>query len=116
MSVTEDILQIQLMCDEFSNKDAMVSGIARLAIDKGFSSLSPAQQNVLNPYLTQRCNGVTDPGEHHNDCNVELAGQDLLDAYQPDEEGNQGIDHLLCDGCRAEVFDHAQKLEKICRE
>ncbi|WP_160295400.1 hypothetical protein [Photobacterium angustum] len=46
MTVTEKVLEALLERDAFDNEEQKVGGIAKLAIDKGFDSLSHAQRNV----------------------------------------------------------------------
>lgn len=41
MPVIESILRIQLDRDVFHGEEQMVSGIAQLAVDRGFNALSP---------------------------------------------------------------------------
>lgn len=81
MGVIECILAKQLEMDVFHNEDSKVAGIAKLAVDKGFNTLSPSQKGVLEPFLTHSCSGNTDPGDHHNNCERELEGSALLEAY-----------------------------------
>ncbi|EGJ7435106.1 hypothetical protein INE29_005068, partial [Escherichia coli] len=68
MGVNESILHHQITHGIFDNAAQMVQGIAQLAVDKGFTSLSEKQRAVIEPFLTQHCSGVTDPGAHHHDC------------------------------------------------
>jgi hypothetical protein len=103
MAVEEEILSRQLEQDIFHNEDSKVSGIAKLAIDKGFASLSPAQKSILQPFLSQPCEGVTDPGDYHNDCQVVLEGEELRDAY----DNTYQYDGLLCQSCIDEANDIA---------
>jgi hypothetical protein len=112
MAIEDEILALQLKQDIFHNEDSKVSGIAKLAVSKGFGSLTPAQKNVVSPFLTQPCEGVTDPGGYHNDCETELSGAELKEAYQ-----DQGIfDSLLCQRCREEADDIAAQRESFMRD
>ncbi|OSN01303.1 hypothetical protein [Lonsdalea populi] len=98
MPITEDILRIQLEKDIFYHEKQMVSGIAQLAIDNGFNSLSTRQQQVLKPFLTQHCAGFVDPGGTHNGCNRELTEEALLDAYRLSDDTQS----LQCETCLEE--------------
>lgn len=109
MAVEDDILEIQLKNDTFHGEDGKVSGIAKLAVDKGFDTLSVAQKKVLQPFLTQPCEGVTDPGGFHNGCEVQLSGAELLDAYED-------FDSLRCERCRDEANDIAAHRESFMRD
>lgn len=60
MGIEEQLLETLLKNDVFHNEDSKVSGIAKLAIDKGFSTLSPAQKAVLKPFMSHSCEGYTD--------------------------------------------------------
>jgi len=97
MAIQDEILCLQLGQDVFHNEDSKVSGIAKLAVDKGFNTLTPAQQSVIRPFLTQSCDGVRDPGGHHNNCQTRLTEETLKVAYE-----EMGSGHLLCEACRNE--------------
>ena len=112
MAFEEDILSEQLKIDAFHNEDGKVSGIAKLAVDKGWASLSALQQRVLEPFLSKPCEGVTDPGGHHNGCEVVLTDAELRDAYH--EMVNH--DALLCENCRDEANDIAAHRERFFRD
>lgn len=112
MAFEEEILSEQIKCDAFYHEDGKVKGIAQLAVDKGWNSLSPLQQRVLNPFLSHPCEGVTDPGGHHNGCEVILTEVELRDAY---EEKAQH-DSLLCQNCRDEADDIAAHRERFFRD
>lgn len=112
MTVESEILEIQLKNDTFYHEDSKVSGIAKLAVDKGYETLSSAQKAVLAPFLIQTCEGVTDPGDHHNGCSAELTGQALLDAY----EGQIQHDSLLCGHCRDEDDEIEAHRERFMRD
>lgn len=47
MGIEENLLETLLKNDVFHEEDGKVSGIAKLAIDKGYANLSPAQKRVL---------------------------------------------------------------------
>ncbi len=112
MGVIESILDIQLKMDVFANKDSKVSGIAKLAVAKGFDTLKPLQQQVLRPFFFFFCSGVTDPGDHHNGCEAPLEGDDLLQAYTFCDDPEV----LLCPGCRQEEHDYAEKKAELDTE
>ena len=113
METTEEILDYQLTHGVFDNvKFAGAEGIAKHAVTQGFSTLSPKQKAILQPYLTTTCSGVTDPGDHHNGCQVELEGKTLLDAYQRCDD----TECLVCDSCNDEEAEYARQWEKISQE
>jgi hypothetical protein len=113
MSVEDKILEQQIARGVFENAEFSGSeGIAKLAVAKGFSTLSTKQQQVLKPYLSTVCSGVTDPGGHHNECTVQLEGEVLLDAYHRCED----TESLTCDGCDNEEGYYAHQWEKISKE
>ncbi|EKN4936369.1 TPA: hypothetical protein SJ155_000908 [Yersinia enterocolitica] len=112
MAIEDEILAIQLKNDTFYNEDGKVSGIANLAVDKGFNTLSAAQKRVLTPFLTHPCDGVTNPGGHHNDCEVILTDEALRDAY----DSKPYYDALLCENCINEKEQYAREWERIERE
>ncbi|WP_220492860.1 MULTISPECIES: hypothetical protein [unclassified Pseudoalteromonas] len=71
MEVVEKILDYQLTHSVFDNATfSGTDGIAKLAINKGFNTLSPKQKSVLEPYLSTTCSGVTDPGGYHMDVRL----------------------------------------------
>lgn len=99
------VIDEQIKCgfyDQFD--DSKILGIARLAMDRGFSTLSVAQQRVIEQHLTQICAGSTDPGGYHNGCTTELIAGELADAYGNDYEGNGP----QCESCREEdsFYEH----------
>ncbi|MGL5665431.1 MAG: hypothetical protein ACRDD9_04800 [Shewanella sp.] len=112
MGTTEQILAVQLERDIFHNEDSKVSGIAKLAVAKGFNTLSPAQQRVLEPFLTQPCSGQTDPGGYHNDCEKVLEGAELLEAYEMSDDGES----LQCESCREEAGFYEHQWEKFSQD
>ena len=109
MGVIEQILAFQLDRGIFDREDDKVSGIAKLAMDKGFDALSVAQKRVLEPFLTHQCSGVTG---HHNDCQLELEGDELLDAYTFCDD----TEVLQCTGCREEENNYGNEWERIQAE
>ncbi|WP_082388967.1 hypothetical protein [Cobetia sp. UCD-24C] len=113
MSVEKEILEQQLVRGIFENAafDG-TEGIARLAIDRGYDALTTRQKNVINPYLTQPCSGVTNPGGHHNECTNVLEGRELLAAYHQSFD----TDSLLCEACRGEEGYYENQWAKISQE
>ena len=113
MGVEEKILGQQLARGVFDSATfAGTEGIAKRAVEHGFSSLSPKQKAVLEPYLSRLCSGVTNPGGHHNECAVELEGEALMEAYQRCVD----TDSLTCDGCNSEEGYYAHQWDKISKE
>lgn len=111
MAIQDEILKIQLTQGVFDNEEQKVSGIAQLAVNRGFDTLSPAQQAVVQPFLTQPCDGVRDPGGHYNDCDVLLTGEALKDAYQMSDFGS-----LLCEGCRDEKGGYEEHWARFSKD
>lgn len=58
MSDEVDVLRQRLSNGSLDECDAMVRGIAQLAMDQGFNNLTTRQQAVLRPHLTQECAGL----------------------------------------------------------
>jgi hypothetical protein len=112
MSVQEKILRHQLDHGVFDGEENKVSGIAKFSIDNGYHSLSSAQRNVIDRFLTQRCSGCTDPGGNHNECNQELSEEALLEAYKLSDDA----ENLQCESCRSESGFHAHQWDRIERE
>ena len=98
MGVNESILHHQITHGIFDNASQMVQGIAQRAVDKGFTTLSEKQRAVIEPFMTQHCSGVSDPGVHHHDCCRALTGEALLTAYEESEDS----ENLVCESCRSE--------------
>lgn len=109
MGVIEKILAKQLEMDVFHTEDSKVPGIAKLAVDRGFDALSPAQKRVLEPFLSKQCSGQTDPGGYSNDCNAVLEGAALLDAYDDCDDSES----LQCESCREEGGFYAHQWDRI---
>lgn len=112
--MSEEILVLEQLVrnGDFDQLDGKVSGIAKLAIDKGFDSLSAAQKVVLKPHLHRECEGVEDPGGHHNECQVTLEGKDLALALE--QAGYYGS--VLCENCVSETERYSQEWDRIQRE
>lgn len=100
MAIEDEVLQRLLARDAFEGLNP-AEGIARRGRDMGYSSLSDAQKRVINPHMTLPCEGVEDPGGHHNECTKQLVGAELVQAI--DDEGY--YDALLCEDCRTDYFD-----------
>lgn len=111
MAIEDEILALQLKQDVFHNEDSKVSGIAKLAVTKGYETLSPAQQSVVRPFLTQPCEGVEDPGGYHNNCKVQLTDEALKEAYQL-----RGLGSLLCENCRDEQAGYEEHWARFSKD
>lgn len=109
MEIEQKILKAMLDVDHFHNEDGIVTGIASRAIDKGYASLSEKQRAVLGPFLEQACEGIKDPGGHHNHCTATVTGDELLRSI----EQSPYYDALLCDDCRQVKADYENEWERI---
>ncbi|PMR67100.1 hypothetical protein [Halomonas heilongjiangensis] len=113
MGIEEKIFETQLENGVFDAAEVdFAEGLARLAVDKGYDSLSPKQKAVLEPYLSAYCSGVTDPGGHHNECDALLEGEDLLEAYQLSEDSQS----LMCESCRSDQGYYQHQWQRISEE
>lgn len=113
MGIEEKIFETQLDNGVFDAADVdFAEGLARLAVDRGFDSLSSKQKAVLEPYLSAYCSGVTDPGGHHNECDASLEGEDLLEAYQLSEDSQS----LMCESCRSDQGYYQHQWQRISEE
>ena len=113
MGIEEKILDYQLTHGVYDNATfAGAEGIAKRAVTQGFSTLSPKQKAVLEPYLSNTCSGITDPGGYHNECSADLEGEALLDAYHRCDD----TECLVCDSCNSEEGYYAHQWEKISKE
>lgn len=113
MGIEERIFQTQLEKGIFDSAEiGFAKGLAQLAVDKGYGSLSPKQKNVLTPYLSVNCSGITDPGGHHNNCSAILEGQALLDAYELSDDSGS----LMCESCRDEQSYFEHEWQRISQE
>lgn len=112
MSEETQVLEQLLKNGEFDELDNKVSGIAKLAIDKGFETLSAAQKAVLKPYLQRACEGVENPGGHHNECQAVLEGNELAKALE--QAGYYGS--VLCENCINETENYEQEWDRIRKE
>lgn len=110
MGTTERIIQAQLDCDYYEDKQPnFIVGLARRAVDEGFDSLSEKQKAVLASHLTQCCDGVVNPGGHHNDCRTVLEGDDLASAL----DSQNYYDALLCPACMDESEGYAAEWDEV---
>lgn len=107
-----NVLEKLLKTGSLDDEDGKVRGIAQLAVDKGFDHLSEPQKNVLRPHLTKACDGVTDPGGYHNDCQTVLESDELATAL----ENQAYYGSLLCEKCIDEAEQYAREWERIDRE
>lgn len=112
MSIKEQLLATLIEHGIFDNEESKVSGIAKLAINKGYDSLSEQQKKVIQPFMTHKCEGFTDPGGYHNNCSTILESDQLLSAYK----NNCGIEGILCESCISEIGYINHRYEKIMRE
>lgn len=109
MTIETKVLVALLEVDALHSETGIVQGIAQRAVANGFENLSPKQQDVIRDLLTKQCEGVTDPGDHHNDCSAELEGQDLIEATT-----NSGyFGGWLCEDCRNLSEEHSIEREKF---
>lgn len=109
---TESLLNTLIKYDRFHGANQMVSGIAQLAVDKGYDSLSAKQKSVIAPYLEGVCDGVTDPAGHHNNCQHILEDDELDIAIQND----MYYGGLLCPSCVDEKEEYQRKWEDTQRD
>lgn len=100
MAIEDEVLRRLLDRGVFEGKEP-ANGIARKGRDINYDNLSDAQKRVINPLMTLPCDGVTNPGGHHNECATQLVDAELVQAI--DDEGY--YEGLLCNDCRAEYFD-----------
>lgn len=113
MGIEEKIFETELEHCVFEAAEVdFAEGLARLAVDKGYDSLSPKQKAVLEPYLSAYCSGVTDPGGHHYECDALLEGEDLLEAYQLSEDSQS----LMCESCRSDQGYYQHQWQRISEE
>lgn len=112
MTIERDVLEALINHDLLQSDDAKVLGIARLAVDTDFDQLSAKQQYVLRPFMTVECDGVENPGGHHNNCQSRIEGQELLGAI-----ASYGYyDAMLCESCRGEQDHYTNEWERIKAE
>lgn len=109
----ENLIRTLIEHSAFDNEESKVNGIAQLAVDKGYDSLSILQKRVLTPFLTKQCTGSTDPGGYHNNCQQTLSGSDLIEAIELSDDGLNGIQ---CENCRSDDDYYQHQWEQIERE
>lgn len=113
MGLQESILKFQIEHGIFDDAEFHgAEGIAKLAIDRGYETLSEKQKNVLEPYLNITCSGYRDPGGNYHDCSVELSDEELLDACHE----SIGRDGTICNSCLNEIGNFERQWERISRE
>jgi hypothetical protein len=112
MSEEQKVVEKLLENGSLDNEDQKVRGIAQLAVEKGYEGLSKPQQKVLEPFLERTCDGVENPGGHHNECSVILEGEALAEALT--HEAYYG--GVLCENCVNETGQYAREWEKIQAE
>lgn len=98
MSVEQQVFEVLLKNGSLDDVDEHVRDIVQLAVDKGYNHLSGPQQAVVQPLLSQTCDGVEAPGGHANNCPVTLEGSALAEALT--NESYYG--GMLCERCIAE--------------
>lgn len=112
MADEEKALDKLLEYGHLDQEDRMVEGIARRAIDHGFDNLTQPQKAVLRRFLTRECEGVTDPGGHHNGCEAELEGEALAEALTRESYG----DGFICESCDDESNEYQRQWDRINAE
>jgi hypothetical protein len=112
MSDEQKVLEALHKNGSLDNEEQKVRGIAQLAVDNGYDNLSPLQKNVLSHLLTRACDGVTNPGDHHNECQVVLEGEALVAALE--SEAYYG--GALCENCVNESEQYTREWERIQAE
>ncbi|MCD1645754.1 hypothetical protein [Marinobacter adhaerens] len=112
MSDEQKVLKALLNTGSLDNEEQKVQGIAQLAVDKGFDHLSNAQRGVIAPWLTRVCDGVTNPGGHHNNCHTLLEGESLASAIE--SEAYYG--GVLCESCVDESEQYSREWDRIQAE
>ncbi len=109
MNDEQKVLEALHKNGSLDNEEQKVRGIAQLAVENGYDNLTPLQQNVLAPWLTRVCDGVTNPGGHHNDCKAVLDGAALVAALESEGYYNG----VLCENCVNETEQYKQEWERI---
>ena len=113
VTIEERVLKHQIESGYYDDiTPASAVGIAKQAVGKGYASLSEKQQMVIIKHLSQPCDGVTDPGGHHNRCQTILEGEELVDAYE--QEGYR--DALLCQSCTEESDGYASHWDRFSKD
>lgn len=109
MTIETEILAELIKVDALHEESDIVTGIARRAVDFGFETLTAKQQVVINHLLSKACEGVSDPGGFHNNCQAVLDGKDLADATI--NSGYYGV--WLCEDCRNESDGYDRERERF---
>jgi len=112
MSDEQRILAVLLEHGSLESEDQKVRGIAQRAIDEGYENLSILQQGVLKPFITRKCEGVENPGGHHNNCENILEGPEFVQALTNEAY----YDAVLCESCVDEREQYSREWEKIQAE
>lgn len=112
MTIEQEIFAALIAHDAFHDEDQMVQGIAQRAVDHGFETLSARQQAVVSPFLERACEGVKNPGGHHNECRNVIEGKDLVNATE-----NSGyFGGWLCENCRNESDGYENERARFMAE
>lgn len=109
MADEEKVLAKLIEYGFLEQEDSKVEGIAKRAISHGYQSLTQPQKNVLDSWLERECEGVMDPGGHHNGCQIVLDGQALADALDSESYG----DGFVCASCLQESNEYQRQWEKM---
>ncbi|EPI8558191.1 hypothetical protein ACTAJO_000726 [Vibrio fluvialis] len=113
MGITESIIKHQLEQDYYNDKKPdFIVGLAERAVELGYDTLSDKQKAILEPHLSQKCEGIRDPGGYHNNCEKILEGDDLDTAYE--QAGFRSA--VLCSDCMEEEDYQESQWEKFNRE
>ena len=109
MTIETEVLNELIKVDALHEESEIVKGIAQRAVDFGFETLTTKQQGVINHLLSKSCEGVSDPGGYHNNCQAVIDGKDLVDATV--NSGYYG--GWLCEDCRNESEGYEREREKF---
>ncbi|VVO49427.1 hypothetical protein [Pseudomonas fluorescens] len=112
MSDEVKVLEILIQNGSLDSEDVKVLGIAKLAIDKGYDHLTAPQRYIVDPFLSRDCDGVTDPGGYHNECQATLEGANLVKSLE--NEAYYGA--VLCENCIDVSEQYSREWEKIQAE
>lgn len=112
MSDEQKVLRALLNNGSLDNEEQKVRGVAQLAVDKGYQHLSGAQKTLVTPWLIRACDGVTNPGGHHNNCQALLEGETLGSALET--EAYYG--GVICESCINESAQYEREWERIQAE
>jgi hypothetical protein len=109
MSVERKVLEVFLTNGSLDDVDQNVRSIVQLAVDKDYCHLTGPQQSVVQPFLSQTCDGVEHPDGYVNNCSVTLEGSTLVEALN--NESYYG--GMLCEGCVTETRSNV-RLHQPC--